>query len=133
MVVIPKKDGNVRITVNYEKFTPSAPLVNPPSPRVDEVLDPLGIGRIFSLLGIVPSFHQPTIDKDTITLMASPTPTRLVEWYVMPEGRSAAPGWFAKVINEVIKDLDRVAACLGDVIVFDLDPRGTRRQCPLSL
>ena len=41
---------------------------------------------------------------------------------VMPHGSSAAPGWLAKVINEVIKGLDRVAAYLDDVIIFDADP-----------
>ena len=40
----------------------------------------------------------------------------------MPQGSSAAPGWFATVINKVIKGLDHVAAYLDDVIVFDADP-----------
>ena len=40
----------------------------------------------------------------------------------MPQGSSASPGWFVKVINEVIKGVERVAAYLDDVIVFDPDP-----------
>ena len=40
----------------------------------------------------------------------------------MPQGSSALPGWFVKVINEVIKDLKQMAAYLDDVIVFDSDP-----------
>ena len=40
----------------------------------------------------------------------------------MPQRSSAAPGWFVKVVNEVIKGLDRVAAYLDDGIVFDADP-----------
>ena len=40
----------------------------------------------------------------------------------MPQGSSAPPGWFVKVINEVIKDLKQVMAYLDDVIVFDSDP-----------
>ena len=39
----------------------------------------------------------------------------------MPQASSAAPGWFVKVINEVIKGLANVAAYLDDVIVFDPD------------
>ena len=39
----------------------------------------------------------------------------------MPQGSSSAPGWFVKVINEVIKGLDRFAAYLDDTIVFDAD------------
>ena len=40
----------------------------------------------------------------------------------MPQGSNAAPGWFYKAIIEVTKGLDRVAAYLDDVIVFDADP-----------
>ena len=57
--------------------------------------------------------------KDTVPLTAFCTPTGLCEWLVMPLGSSALPGWFVKVINEVIKDLKEVAAYLeqlGDVL-----------------
>ena len=40
----------------------------------------------------------------------------------MPQSSSGSPGWFVKVINEVIKGLKQVAAYLDDVIVFDSDP-----------
>ena len=40
----------------------------------------------------------------------------------MPQGSNASPGWFVKVINEVIKGLEQVAAYLDDVIVFGSDP-----------
>lgn len=91
MVAIPKKDCNLLITADYKKSsTPSAPLARFPPPRVDETLDSLGKGRI-------------TIDKDSIPLAALCTPTRLFEWLGMPQGSSAAPGWFVKVVNEAIK------------------------------
>ena len=35
----------------------------------------------------------------------------------------ASPWWCVKVINEVIKGLQQVAAYLDDVIVFDSDPK----------
>ena len=63
-----------------------------------------------------------TVHKDTIPLTAFCTPTRLFERLVMPQGSSAAPGWFVKVINEVIKGLANVAAYVDDAIVFDSDP-----------
>ena len=39
-----------------------------------------------------------------------------------PQGSSASPAWFVKVINEVIKGLEHVAADLDDIVVFDPDP-----------
>ena len=37
-------------------------------------------------------------------------------------GSGAAPGCFVEVINEVIKGLERVAAYLDDIIVYNPDP-----------
>ena len=100
------------ITVNYKKLNKLSILSQLPIP----------CGRILSLFDLVSSFHQIAVHKDTIPLTAFCTPTCLFEWLVMPQRCSAAPAWFVKVINEVIKGLDRVAAYLDDVIVFDADP-----------
>ena len=91
-VAIPKKDGGVRITINYNELNAISSLRQLPIPRVDQVLDSLGTSRIFSLFDMVSSFHQITIDTDTIPLMAFCTPDRLFEWLVMPQSSSAPPG-----------------------------------------
>ena len=108
--------------MNYKKLNAISSLAHLLIPRVDEILDSPGKGRIFSLFDLVSSFHQITIDKDIAPLTAFCTPTRLFKWLVIPQGSSTAPVWFVKVINEVIKGLDRVDAYLNDVIVFDPDP-----------
>ena len=132
MVAIPKKDGNVRVTVNCKKLNARAIssfrllLI----PRVDEVLDSLGKGRIFSLFDLVSSFHQITIDKGIIPVTAFCKPTRVFKWIIKSLGSSASPGWFVKVINERIKGPARVAAYLDAVIVFDPRPLFPRRQHP---
>ena len=77
LVVIPKKSGGVRITVNYKKLNKIGSLSQLPIPRVDQVLDSLGNGRVFSLFDLVSSFHQITPNKDTVPLTAFCTPTGL--------------------------------------------------------
>ena len=79
---------------------------------MDQVLDSLGSGRVLSLFDLVSSFHQITAHKDTVPLTAFCTPTGLCEWLFMPQGSSASPGWFVKIINEVTKGLKQVAAYL---------------------
>lgn len=49
-------------------------------------------------------------------------------WLVTPQGSSAAPKWFVKVVNEVIKYLAKVATYLDDVIVLDTDPAAHARN-----
>ncbi|CAB1103321.1 unnamed protein product [Ectocarpus sp. CCAP 1310/34] len=68
------------------------------------------------------SFHQITVHHDTIPLTASVTSSGLFEWLKMPQGSSTAPGWFCKVVNEVIKNSRGVASYLDDLIVFDDTP-----------
>ena len=89
---------------------------------MDPVLDSLGKARVFPLFDPVSSFHQITAHKDALPLTAFCTPKGLYEWIAMPQGSSASPGWFVKVIDEVIKGLEQVAAYLDDVIVFASDP-----------
>ena len=122
LVVIPKTSGGVKITVNYKKLNEISTLSQLSIPRVDQVLDSLGSGEVFSLFDLVSSFHQIKAHKDTVPLTTFCTPTGLCEWRVMPQSSSGSPGWFVKVINEVIKGLKQVAAYLDDVIVFDSDP-----------
>ncbi|CAB1097394.1 unnamed protein product [Ectocarpus sp. CCAP 1310/34] len=122
LVVIPKKSGGVRITVNYRKLNKLCALSQLPILRVDETLDKLLKGNIYSLFDIKSSFHQITVHRDTIPLTAFVTSSGLFEWLKMPQGSAAAPGWFFKVVNEVIKNLRGVASYLADLIVFDATP-----------
>ena len=122
LVVISKKSGGMRITVNYKKLNQISSLSQLPTPRMDQVLDCLGKGRVFSLFDLVSSFQQISAHKDTFPLTVFCTPTGLYEWLVMLQRSSASPRWFVKVVNEVIMNLEQVAAYLEDVIVFDSNP-----------
>ena len=50
VVIIPKKSGGNRLTINYKKLENISILSQLPIPRVDEILDKLGTGRVFSSL-----------------------------------------------------------------------------------
>ena len=77
LVVISKRSGDVRITVNYTKLDQINGLSQLSIPRVDHALASLGKGRIFSLFGLVSSFHQITAHKDTVPFTAFCIPTGL--------------------------------------------------------
>ena len=77
---------------------------------------------MFSLFDLASSFYQITAHNDTVPLTALCTPTGLYERLVMPQGSSASPGWFGKVVNEVVQGLEQVTAYVDDVSVFDSDP-----------
>ena len=96
-MVIPEKCGGVRITVNYKNLNQISKLRQLPIPRVDQVLDSLGSGRVFSLFELVSSFHQIKAHKDTVLLTAFCTSTGFCEWLVMPSSSSSPPGSHAPI------------------------------------
>ncbi|CAB1117464.1 unnamed protein product [Ectocarpus sp. CCAP 1310/34] len=98
LVVIPKKDGSVRITVNHKRLNALVDLDGQPLPRVDGIMDSLYTGKVFSIFDLNSAFHQ--------------------------IGVNASPSWFVKVTNRVVHGLERVLAYLDDVICFDEEPLG---------
>ncbi|CAB1107122.1 unnamed protein product [Ectocarpus sp. CCAP 1310/34] len=122
IVVIPKQSGELRITVNYQKLNRISSFSQLPVPRVDEIMNKLHQGSIFSLFDFTGSFHQIPVHPDTIPLTAFATPTCLFEWLKMPMGASQSSGRWMKVINEVIKNLEGVDPYLDDVVLYDKTP-----------
>ena len=78
--------------MNYKKLNQISKLSQLPIPRVDQVVDSLGSGRVFSLFDLVSSFHHTMAHKDTVPLTTFFTPTGIFEWLVMPQGTSGLPG-----------------------------------------
>ena len=77
-------------------------------PRVDEVLDTLGGGSVFSVFDLFSGFTQLTIHPDTIPLTSFCTPNGLYEWLRMPPGAAGAPAWFVSVMRLVTAGLDNI-------------------------
>ena len=123
LVCAPKKSGGIRITVNYQKQNKVTEIPQIAIPRVDEVLDTLGGGSIFSVFDRFSGFTQLTTHPDTIPLTAFCTPNGLYEWLRMPQGAAGAPAWFVSVTRLVTAGLDNICMYLDDAIGSD--------DCPL--
>ena len=76
---VPKKSGGIRITVSYQNLNKVTEIPQIAIPRVDEVLDTLGGGPVFSVFDLFSGFTQLPIHPDTITLTAFYTPNGLSE------------------------------------------------------
>ena len=116
LVCVPKNSGGIRITVNYQKLNKVTEIPQIVIPRVDEVLDTLGGGSVFSVFDRFSGFTQLTIHPDTIPLPAFCTPNGLYEWLRMPQGAAGAPAWFVSVMRLVTNGLDNIRMYLDDAI-----------------
>ena len=79
LVCVPKKSDGIRITINYQKLNKVTEIPQITMPRVDEVLDTLGGGSVFSVFDLFSGFTQLTIHPDTIPLTAFCPPNGLYE------------------------------------------------------
>ena len=122
LVCVPKKSGGIRITVNYQKLNKVNEIPKISIPRVDEVLDTLCGGSVFSVFDLFSGFTQLTIQPDTISLTAFCTPNGLYEWLRMPQGAAGAPAWFVSVMRLVTAGLDNIRMYLDDAIGSDDSP-----------
>ena len=90
--------------------------------RVDEILDTLGGGSVFSVFDLILEFTQLTIHPDAIPLTAFCTPNGLYEWQRIPQGAAGAPAWFVSVMRLVTGGLDNIRMYLDDAIGSDDSP-----------
>ena len=123
LVCVPKKSGGIRITVNYQKLNKVTKIPQIAIPRVDEVLDTVGGGSVFSVFDLFSGFTQLTIHPYTSPLTAFCTSNGLYEWLRMPQGAAGAPAWFVSVMRLVTAGLDNIRMYLDDAINSD--------DCPL--
>ena len=122
LVCVTKKYGSIRITVNYQKLNKVTEIPQIATPRVDEVLDTLGCGSVFSLFDLSSGFTQLTIRPDTIRLTAFWAPQGLYEWLRMPQGAAGAPAWFVSARLLVTGYLDNIRMYVDDAIGSDDSP-----------
>ena len=122
LVCVSKKSGGIRITVNYQKLNKVTEIPQIAIPRVDEVLDTLGGGSVFSVFDLFSGLTQLTIHQETIPLTAFCTPNGLYEWLRMPQGAAGSPAWFVSVMRLVTDGVDNIRMYLDDAIGPDASP-----------
>ena len=122
LVKVPKKSGGIRITINYQKLSKVTETPHIAIPRVDEVLDTLGGGSVFSVFDLFSGFTQLAMHPDTIPLTALCTPNGLYEWLRMPEGAAGSFAWFVSVMRLATDGLDNIRMYLDDAIESDDSP-----------
>ena len=86
MVVVPKRDGSIRITVNYKRLNAVSIVDKYPLPRIDDLIDTLGSGKVYSTFDPMSGFFQVAFDPSSVEMTAFITSRGLYEWRVIAPG-----------------------------------------------
>lgn len=113
-VLVRKKDGSIRMCVDYRTLNRVTARDNYPLPIIEEQIDALQGKRYFTSLDLKDGFHHIYLDKDSIKYTAFITPFGQYEYVKMPFGLKNAPARFQRFVNEILHDLIRN----GDVIAY---------------
>ena len=120
VVIVRKKDGGIRLCVDYRKLNSRTVRDAFPLPRIEDSLDALGQARYFSCLDLTSGYLQVQMAKEDRAKTAFTTPMGLYEYTRMPFGLMNAPATFQRLMNIALGDLNfsQVLIYLDDIIVF---------------
>ena len=120
ILFVRKKDGSLRLCVDYRGLNNITVKNRYPLPRVDELLDRLHGATVFSKIDLRHGYHQIRIDPEDIPKTAFRTRYGHFEYTVMPFGLTNAPATFQRLMHDIFRPhLDSfIIIYLDDILVF---------------
>lgn len=116
MVIVKKKDGSLRLCVDYRRLNGRSTMDAYPMPRIDDVIDHLGQAKFISTMDLTRGYWQVPLDQESRAKSAFATPYGLFQFNVMPFGLQGAPATFQRLMDRGLEVFS--AAYLDDVVVF---------------
>lgn len=120
ILFVKKKDGSMRMCVDYRALNKVTIRNKYPLPRIDECLEQLQGASYFSSLDLKSGYHQVRISAKDVPKTAMNCRYGQFSWRVLPFGLCNSPPTFQAMVNRILKDyIDRfVLVYVDDILIF---------------
>lgn len=146
VVLVRKKDGKIRMCVDYRQLNNRTVRDSYALPRIEEILDTLAGSKYFTVLDMKSGYHQvELLEEHKCRTAFTVGPLGFWEFNRLPFGLNNAPATYQRLMEQCLGDLNMkiCAIYLDDLIIFSstleehldrLDQVLTRlRECNLKL
>ena len=104
MLFVKKKDGSMRMCIDYWELNKVTIKNRYPLPRIDDLLDQLQGARVFSKVDLRSGYHQVRVNEEDIPKTAFRTRYGHYEFLVMSLRLTNVPTVFMDSMNRVFHD-----------------------------
>ena len=121
VVLVRKKDGKLRMCVDYRQLNNRTVKDSYALPRIEEILDTLAGSKYFSVLDMKSGYHQvEVLEEHKCRTAFTVGPLGFWEFNRLPFGLSNSPATYQRLMEQCLGDLNMkiCAIYLDDLIIF---------------
>jgi hypothetical protein len=119
VLFVHKKDGTVRICVDYRALNKAMVKNHYPLPQIDDLFDRLSGAKVFSRIDLRSGYYQIWIAEGDKEKTACRTRYGSYEFMVMPFGFTNTPATFCTLMNDIFREWldDFVVVYIEDILI----------------
>uniref|UniRef100_A0A8R1I4V9 RNA-directed DNA polymerase n=1 Tax=Caenorhabditis japonica TaxID=281687 RepID=A0A8R1I4V9_CAEJA len=119
IVLVPKKNGSLRVCLDFRKLNEVTVPDNFPLPRIDSIVEKVGGSKYFSSLDMANGYLQLRLDEESSYKCGFTTEDKVYAYTHLPFGLKSAASYFQRALRTVLAGLEKdVLVYIDDVLIF---------------